>query len=236
MSFFPEYDPTSLTNADLHMAPCGPASRKVFRLPPVYPITDKKLAGRKSHFAIVRELVRGGTTLIQIRDKETPVGELLTDLCRCSEFCQKHEVLVLVNDRCDLALSSAAAGVHLGQGDLPAQAARRLLGGGMIIGLSTHSLAELRQANVLPVDYIGFGPVFATATKGNASPVVGISGLRHACREADRPVVAIGGIGMGQIKNILDAGASSAAVISALMKADHPARTMERMLKLATAR
>ncbi len=215
------------------MYSCHPASRNALRLPPVYPITDKQLAHRNNHLSIVRDLVRGGATLIQVRDKETPVGELLIDLCRCVEHCQKHEVLLLVNDRCDLALSSRADGIHLGQDDLPVEAARRLLGRRRLIGLSTHSLAQLRRSHSLPVDYVGFGPVFATKTKADASASVGIEGLRRACRESDRPVVAIGGIGMKQISEILNAGASSAAVISALMKAENLARTMEQMLKLA---
>ena len=218
------------------MCSCGLPSRKAFRLPPVYPITDKRLAGRNSHLSIIRDLVRGGATLIQIRDKDTPDRELLIDLLRCAEYCEKHRVMLLVNDRCDLALSSGAAGVHLGQGDLPTEAARSLLGRRKLIGLSTHTLAQLRRSKALPVDYVGFGPVFATATKENASPLVGIAGLRHACRESERPVVAIGGIGMERIREVLDAGASSAAVISALMEAGNPARTMELMLKLATVR
>jgi len=207
-----------------------------FQLPPIYPITDKRLSGRQSHLAIVRELVRGGAVLVQVRDKETPAAELLTDLCRCAEYCGKHGVLLLVNDRCDLVLSCGAGGVHLGQDDLPPAAARAVLPRNRVIGFSTHTLAQVRRSNSLPIDYIGFGPVYATKTKGKTSPVVGITGLQRACEESRRPVVAIGGIGQERIAEVLRAGASSVAVISALMKAENIARRMQELLDDARVR
>ncbi len=206
------------------------------RLPPVYPITDKALAAKPTHYAIVKELVRGGAVLVQIRDKETPVRELLPDLQRCVEFAQRHGVLLIINDRCDLALSCGASGVHLGQEDLHPGSARELLGRRSVIGYSTHSIKQLRQACSLPVDYIGFGPVRTTTTKQDLSPVVGLEGLRLACRESTKPVVAIGGIGMELIPAVLEAGAASAAVISALMRCPDLARGMEQLLKCAMER
>jgi thiamine-phosphate pyrophosphorylase len=203
------------------------------KLPPIYPITDKLLSGKSTHLEIVRELVRGGATLVQIRDKSTPLHELLSDLRQCAEFTSKRGITLLVNDRCDLVLSCDADGVHLGQEDLPPDAARSVLGRRKVIGYSTHTRAQVRRAADLPLDYLGFGPVFATATKDNPSPVVGISGLRSACRLSSKPVVAIGGIGMEQIPDVLEAGAASAAVISALMKAPDLARRMEQLLKAA---
>jgi len=130
---------------------------------------------------------------------------------------------------------SVAAGVHLGQTDLPPEAARRIVGGRRIIGFSTHTPAQVRAARRMPVDYLGFGPVFGTTTKEDAEPPVGLEGLEKACRMADKPVVAIGGIGPGRIRAVLDAGASSAAVISALMGAPDIARRMEELLREATA-
>jgi len=202
-------------------------------LPPVYPITDKRLSGKPSHLAIVRELVRGGASVVQIRDKETPVRALLADIRRCVDYAGRFGVTVIVNDRCDLALLSGAAGVHLGQDDLPPEAARAVLPQGAVLGFSTHGMAEVRKANSLPLQYIGFGPVFATSTKANALPVVGLAGLRRACRLSDHPVVAIGGIGLKQVRDVLEAGASSAAVISSLMRGDNLARRMEQFLEAA---
>ena len=204
-----------------------------FVLPPIYPITDKNLSNRTSHLSILRELVRGGAKLVQIRDKSTPDRELVIDLRQCVEFALKTGVTLIVNDRCDLVLSSSAAGVHLGRDDLPPEAARALLGEEKIIGFSTHSQAQVRESISLPVQYIGFGPVYSTATKADPIPAVGLNRLQQACRASSVPVVAIGGIGMEQVRDVLAAGASSAAVISALMKAENLARQMERLLEAA---
>jgi thiamine-phosphate diphosphorylase len=204
-----------------------------FTLPRIYPITDKTLARRTSHFSILKELVRGGATVVQIRDKTTPLHELLKDLRQCAEYAHSKEVALMVNDRCDLVLSSDATGVHLGQDDLPAEAARAILGQSRTIGLSTHSLRQVKNAAGLPIQYIGFGPVFATSTKPKNDPVVGLNGLSQACAVSSLPVVAIGGIGLPQIGEVLRAGASSVAVISALMKAENLAREMQRFLEKA---
>jgi thiamine-phosphate pyrophosphorylase len=170
---------------------------------------------------------------VQIRDKATPAAELLSDMRRCAEFASKHGVMLLINDRCDLALSCDACGVHLGQEDLPPDAARAILGRAKVIGYSTHTPAQVRRAIRLPVDYIGFGPVFATSTKEKPSAVVGLDGLRGACRLSSKPVVAIGGIGLEQVRDVMEAGASAVAVISALMKAPDLARRMEQFLRAA---
>jgi len=143
---------------------------------------------------------------------------------------------LIVNDRCDLALSCGAMGVHLGQDDLPPSAARAILEEKQIIGFSTHSLAQVRESCNMPVQYVGYGPVFGTFTKSNASPTVGLRRLRNACRVSSAPVAAIGGIGFEQIRQVLDAGAASAAVISALMTATDLARQMERFLERARAK
>jgi thiamine-phosphate pyrophosphorylase len=199
-------------------------------LPPVYPITDKKLAKRTSHYSILKELVKGGARIVQIRDKSTPTDELFEDLKRSVEFASKRNVVLILNDRCDLVLCSGASGVHLGSNDLPPEAARSLLGRSRIIGFSTHSLQEVRKASTLPIQYIGFGPVFKTSTKENAAPVLGLQKLRQACTESAVPVVAIGGIGLSQVVKVLEAGASSVAVISDLMTAPDIARRMQEFL------
>ena len=205
-------------------------------LPPIFPITDKRLARKASHFAILRELVRGGAQFVEIRDKSTPVQELLEDLCRCAEFASKNGVTLIVNDRCDLALGCGAGGVHLGQDELPPEAARKILGRDKIIGFSTHTLAEVRKSLQLPIDYIGFGPVYVTTTKENASPTVGLRQLVAACKSSSVPVVAIGGISLKRIREVLRSGATSAAVISALMEAKDIALQMQLFLEAATER
>jgi thiamine-phosphate pyrophosphorylase len=204
-----------------------------FVLPPIYPITDKNLARRPTHLSIIKDLVRGGAQLIQVRDKSTPPRELLRDLINCVEFCESKKITLIVNDRCDLTLSCGAMGVHLGQEDLPPEAARAILGRKKIIGLSAHSISQIRKSAQLPIQYIGYGPVYATITKKDALPATGPKSLARACKASSLPVVAIGGIGLDHVREILEAGAASAAVISALMTAKNLARQMELFLEKA---
>jgi len=202
-------------------------------LPRIYPITDKLLARKSSHLAILKELRRGGARFVQIRDKYTPPRELLRDLTRCQKYAEKYDMTLIFNDRSDLALSAGLAGVHLGQDDLPPDAARAIIGKKRIIGYSTHTLAQARLTHNLPVDYIGFGPVYATATKTNAGNAAGLKKLAQVCRAASTPVVAIGGIGLEEIRPVLEAGAASAAVISAIMAAENIAEQTEIFFETA---
>jgi len=202
-------------------------------LPSVYPITDKDLARKNDHLSILKDLVRGGARLVQIRDKSTPLTELLKDLLKCAEFASRKNVALIVNDRCDLSLSCGAAGVHLGSKDLPPESARVVLGETRIIGYSTHSISQVRTASSLPVQYIGFGPIFTTTTKKHAAPVTGLRELKLACSISTLPVVAIGGIHLKNIRKVLEAGACSAAVISSLMSSPDIARRMEAFMEAA---
>jgi thiamine-phosphate pyrophosphorylase len=209
-----------------------PADMK-FELPCIYPITDKLLARKNSHLAILKELRRGGARFVQIRDKDTPPRELICDLERCRQYAETHGMTLVLNDRCDLALSAGLMGVHLGQNDLPPESARALLGKKRIIGYSTHSLAQARLSRNLPVNYIGFGPVYATATKVNAGCAAGLKNLARVCKTVTAPVVAIGGIGLAEIRPVLGAGAASAAVISAIMTAGNIAKQTELFFEAA---
>ncbi len=213
--------------------PHRPEGNMPINIPRVYPITDKQMARKTSHLAIVRELLRGGAAWIQIRDKHTPARALLDDLLRCVELAARSGARIIVNDRCDLAWLSGAAGVHVGQDDIPPTAARSLLGAQAVIGFSNHTLAQVRPSNRLEIQYIGFGPIFETATKPDAAPAVGLAGLRAACRKSAIPVVAIGGIQLENIRDVLDAGAASAAVISTLLTAPDLSRRMEQLRRAA---
>ena len=208
----------------------------MLEFPPIYPITDKELAHKKDHLSILKELARGGASLVQIRDKSTPANKLLADLLRCADFASGRNLTLIIDDRCDLVLSCGADGVHLGLDDLPPKAARSILGEKCIIGYSMHSVSRVRNASSLPIQYIGFGPVFATMTKRDAKPPVGLKKLELACRISTLPVVAIGGIGLSDIPGVLDSGAASAAVISALMSAPDIARRMEEFMEAAMGR
>jgi thiamine-phosphate diphosphorylase len=201
------------------------------KLPPVYPITDRRLSGL-SHTEQIRRLIAGGATFIQLREKELPTGEFFEDAAEAVRVAHAAGVAVLINDRVDIAICAGADGVHLGQDDMPVDAARRLLGEDKIIGYSTHSVEQAVAARVLPVDHIAIGPVFATSTKDDTSPVVGLDGVR-AVRSAigNVPLVAIGGIQAENMGDVLAAGADSVAMIGSIVSApDEIERRIRRLL------
>ncbi len=143
-----------------------------------------------------------------------------------------HEAggVFIVNDHADIALAVDADGVHLGQGDLLIRHARKLLGSGRIIGLSTHSLAQALEAEDQGADYIGFGPIYPTLTK-DAGPAQGIARLSEIKKAVSVPVIAIGGIGPGNVRDVIRAGADGVAIISAILSADDPGRAATMMLE-----
>jgi len=190
--------------------------RTSFRLPRVYPITDVSISGL-SHAEQVALLAGSGATLVQIREKHAPPLQFYEQAKAAMAVAREHGVQIIINDRVDVALAVGADGVHLGQDDLPPEAARRLLGDNAVIGCSTHSLSQALEVTKLPVDYIAIGPIFQTSTKENPSPVVGLDGLR-VVREAigKLPLVAIGGITPANIEEVIEAGADAVAMIRGL--------------------
>ena len=198
----------------------------------LYPIlADAVMAAERFAPAAVI-LADAGVEVLQLRLKSLDdraahaLHRRVADALRQARF----DGWLIINDRADLAAALAAAvgpapfavGVHLGQRDLPPDAARALLGPTAPIGLSTHSLAQVAAAADAPVDYLGFGPVFATATKANPDPTTGLPRLAEACAQSDHPIVAIGGITQASAADVAQAGASSAAVISDLFSGGLP--------------
>ena len=196
-------------------------------LPRFCAIIDRSLRPELPLDEIARMLTGAGVRLIQVRAKKATTGELLDDTRRLLSLLPLDSLLI-VNDRADVAQLSGAAGVHLGQDDLPAPAARALLGPEKLIGWSTHSASQVRAGDVLPVDYLAFGPIFATATKADTEPVVGLAGLREARRLTRKPLMAIGGITPANAAAVIEAGADGVAVIAGWLGADDiPARLEE---------
>lgn len=204
-----------------------------FTIPKIYPITDTRVSGL-SHLEQVRRLISGGASLIQLRDKWAPAGEFHRAAVEVVDHAHRHGAKVIINDRADIALTSGADGVHLGQDDLAPKYARDLLGPSAIIGFSTHSLDQAREAIEFPIDYITVGPIFATTTKDDPEPVVGLNGLR-AVRDMDPsvPIVAIGGINRENAASVLAAGADSIALVSAVIS--EPTAISARMQELLKA-
>lgn len=202
----------------------------VFHLPKVYPITDTNLSGL-SHAEQIDRLIAGGATLIQLRDKHAAPRDFYRRAEAALQIARKHDVRLIINDRVDVALALGADGVHLGQTDMPVEAARRLLGERVIVGISTHNLEQAKLAANMPVDYVAFGPIFKTSTKENPDPIAGLEALRGVRTIVGAlPVVAIGGITLANAEEAWRAGADSVSSIAALVS--DPSRIQENMRQM----
>jgi len=202
----------------------------VFHLPKVYPITDTNLSGL-SHAEQIDRLIAGGATLIQLRDKHAASRDLYPQAEAALQIARKHDVRLIINDRVDVALALGADGVHLGQTDMPVEAARRLLGERVIVGISTHNLEQAKLAANMPVDYVAFGPIFKTSTKENPDPIAGLEALRGVRTiVGSLPVVAIGGITLANAGEAWRAGADAVSSIAALVS--DPSRIPENMRQM----
>ncbi len=202
--------------------------------PSLYVILDRAAARGRDLEAILDAVIAGGCRLIQLREKEWPSGRLLPLAERLAARCRPAGVTFIVNDRVDLALAAGADGVHLGQDDLPPRAARPLLRPGMILGRSTHSLAEARQARDDGADYIAVGSMFATATKPDFQ-LVGPELVRRVRPETALPLIGIGGITPENAGEVIHAGGDGVAVISAVCSAADPAAATRRFLEAIRA-
>ena len=161
--------------------------------------------------------LRGGVDIVQLRMKDAPEEAILAAASRCAPVCAAHGALFILNDRPDLAAAVGADGVHVGQDDMAVSEARRIVGDDALVGLSTHSPAQVDGAQ--GVDYIGVGPVHATPTKAGR-PAVGLELVRYAAEHALVPFFAIGGIDTGNVSAVRDAGATRIAVVRAIGDAD----------------
>ena len=186
----------------------------MIRLPRLYAVADGAFGNPVD---LARELFDGGATLVQVRHKAAASGALAAEVYEVLHLAPA-DTQVVVNDRADVARISGAAGVHLGQEDLPPNLARLVLTGGQMIGLSTHNLLQAIDADSAATDYIAVGPVFATSTKENPAPVLGLERLREICSRVHKPVVAIGGITLDSAPEVFNCGVASVAVIGDLLK------------------
>lgn len=186
----------------------------------LYAIIDNSIRPSFSNAEIAKKVLAGGAKLVQLRGKGLSSKELLADAREIRDLTTKAGAIFIVNDRTDIALLSDADGVHLGQDDLPVSEARKILGAGKLIGISTHNLEQAMKAEQEGADYIGFGPVFGTTTKADAEEAKGLLALREIKRNVKILVVAIGGINLENLADVISSGADAVAVISAIIKAD----------------
>lgn len=203
--------------------------------PTLYLVTDTAMCGERGVPATVAAAVAGGVTMVQLRDPHADARTLTALAAELVALLAGTGVAFVVNDRVDVALAAGADGVHLGQRDLPVAEARRLAGADFIIGLSTSNREQIDAVNALPaglVDYIGIGPIFATATKPDAAAPVGVAALAGLAARSSVPAVAIGGIKAANLTEVAGAGAAGAAVVSEICAADDPRAAAARLREI----
>ena len=189
------------------------------RFPRLYPIVDEGVLRQRGSGVerFVAELRAAGVRLLQYRNKAGGPQEMLRNAAVIREAMVGSGCRLILNDRADLAVLAGWDGVHVGQGDLSPEDAKRVVGAERWVGVSTHTEEQVRAADASCADYVAVGPVFATGTKLDAEAVIGLEGVRRARALTKKPIVAIGGITRANARSVIDAGADSAAVISALL-------------------
>ena len=203
-----------------------------FPLPRLYAIINAPGTGGPPPAAWGQELLDAGVRLIQLRFKGGTTRELYEAGLELAALVGRAAGTLIINDRADIALALDAGGVHVGQDDLPVKMARRLLGPGKIVGISTHSIQQVREADRSSADYIAFGPIFPTRTKERPGPAVGLEGLRDARRATAKHLVAIGGITLEAAPAVLGAGADSVAVIGDLLRGEGVGHRAQQFLSV----
>ncbi len=201
---------------------------------PIYPITASNDLKGWNHQRWARLFLDCGIRFFQVRDKHLPTNALMGQLVSIQHLCAERDAALIVNDRLDLALASGAAGVHLGQDDLPVGAARRIGGSALIVGISTHSEEEFLHAQNLDVDYVAIGPAYESRTKPGVRAPLGIDRIAALAARKRRPLVAIGGIDPERARELWDAGVDSVALISDIIESPDPAARIEEYLRAGT--
>lgn len=197
----------------------------------IYGITAEKFSNGRSNIEVVREMIRGGVSVIQYREKHAhkAIRDIYEECREIREMTRRHDVVFIVNDFVDIALLVDADGVHLGQDDLPVDQVRKLVGKDKLIGLSTHSPDQARAALAIGADYIGVGPIFETRTKENVCAPVGLDYLEYAIANVPIPFVAIGGIKEHNLHEVCRRGARSVCLVTEIVGAPDIARTVRQL-------
>lgn len=188
----------------------------------LYLVTDRPLSLGRDIAWVVEEAVKGGVTMVQLREKDIDTREYIELALKLKPILREAGVPLIINDRVDVALAVDADGVHIGQSDMPYEFARRLLGPDKIIGLSAENMDQVREANSLDIDYVAVSPVYSTATKTDTAPPFGLEGLREAVKLSVHPSVAIGGMNARTAADAFATGVDGIAVVSAICSAPDP--------------
>ncbi len=195
-----------------------------------YFITDSGLS-KKGNLSDVRDAVEAGVTIVQYRSKMGKTDSILEEAKALKEIC-KGKATFIINDIVGIALSVDADGVHVGQGDMPYETARKLLGKDKIIGVTVHDLKEAMAAEKRGADYLGVSPVFSTTTKNDAGEACGVGLIREIRKNCKIPITAIGGVTIDNVKEVIDAGVDAVCAISAVVTKDDVKGEIEKFQKL----
>ena len=198
----------------------------------LYAVTDRAWVGKQSLYEQVESALKGGVTIVHLREKDLDYESFLKEAMEISALCKRYKVPFIVNDNVDIAIKCRADGVHIGQSDMNLLQARKLLGENMIIGVSAHSVEEALEAVKNGADYLGAGTVFSTSTKTNVSPLSKET-LRDICAAVNIPVVAIGGISKLNMPELANCGIDGVALVSAVFAADDIESECRMLHKLA---
>ena len=198
----------------------------------IYLVTDDGCLQGRALLDCVREALEGGVTLVQYRAKTASSAEMYAEALQLKALCDSFKVPLIINDRLDIAMAVGAAGVHLGQDDLPCAAARKILGEDYIIGVSAHNPAEAKAALQSGADYLGCGAVFGTATKADVQKL-GTDGLAAICKAKGLPVVGIGGVTADNYREVRAAGADGAAIVSGILAQPDIRATVEAIARVS---
>ena len=188
----------------------------------LYLVTDRELARGRSTVEVVKAAVSGGVTCIQLREKDCSTLEFIEQARAIKNFLEEREVPLIINDRLDVALAVGADGVHLGQSDMPLEVAQKIAGPSMLIGISAESVQDAVEAENGGADYLGVSPIYATPTKTDTAPPLGIQGLREIKNRVKIPLVGIGGLNNSNAAEVIRNGADGVAVVSAIVAAEDP--------------
>ena len=194
----------------------------------LYVITESTISKGRSNEEIVREAIKGGAGIIQLREKEWDKNKIKNEAIRLLKICRENNVLFIVNDYVDVALEIGADGVHLGQSDMPIKEAREICGDRLIIGLSTHSIEQAVKADMEGADYITIGPIYKTRAKDYT---IGLNIIKEIINKIKKPLIAIGGINDNNIDSVLGQGVKSVAVISAVVADDDVKESAKELAK-----
>lgn len=195
----------------------------------LYLCTDRSFMKTKTLEEAVEQAVKGGCSIVQLREKDCSTKEFLEQALRIKKITQQYNVPLIINDRIDICMAADADGVHLGQEDMPIAQARKLLGEEKIIGASAHNVEEALKAWQEGADYLGVGAIFGTNTKKNTVDT-SIETLKEICAKVSIPVVAIGGVGLSNIEKLTGSGVRGVAVVSAIMAAEEPKKAAEKLV------